>query len=94
MSSVRNEKRYLPAIERAHDIRRLRVCMLCDTLGHADYMLSNSEGHMHGSCFVERHGEKALLDFPEAETDKLCMGDIGSKTMRFLLNAPRQGRRG
>ena len=85
MSSVQNKKRFLPAIERAHDVRRLRVCMLCDGLGHADYMLANSEGHIHGSCFIERNGEKCLLDFPERETDKLCMADIGTDAMRFLL---------
>lgn len=87
MSSVQDKKRFLPVIERAHDVRRLRVCMLCDGLGHADYMLSNSEGDMHGSCFIERHGEKRLLDFPKSETDKLCMGDIGPKSMMFLLRA-------
>lgn len=85
MSSVQDKKRFVPAIERAHDVRKLRVCMLCETIGHADYMLSNQEGHMHGSCFVERNGEKCLLDFPLSETDKLCMADIGPKTMMFLL---------
>lgn len=85
MSSVQNTQRFVPVIERAHDVRRLRVCMLCETIGHADYMLENKEGHMHGSCFIERHGRKALLDFPEAQTDKLCMADIGPQAMMFLL---------
>lgn len=87
MSSVQNKRRFLPLIERAHDVRRLRVCLLCGTLGHADYMLHNKEGDMHGSCFIEYHGEKCLLDMPTAETDKLCMADIGPDAMRFLLGA-------
>jgi len=85
MSSVQNKPRFLPPIERAHDVRKLRVCLLCDGLGHADYMLGNSEGHTHGSCFIERHGRAHLVAFPEAETDKLCMADIGPDAMRFLL---------
>lgn len=87
MSSVQTKRRFLPTIERAHDVRRLRVCALCDTLGHADYMLDNGKEHMHGSCFIERHGEKCLLDFRATETDKLCMADIGPQAMMFLLRA-------
>lgn len=85
MSNVQSKRRFVPLIERAHDVRRLRVCLLCGTIGHVDYMLSNVEGDMHGSCFIEYHGIKQLLSFPSKETDKLCMADIGTDAMRFLL---------
>jgi hypothetical protein len=89
MSAAFNKGRFVPPIERAHDVRKLRVCRFCDALGHADYMLliDGGQNHIHGSCYIESHSMNSLIALPITETDKLCLADIGPNNMRALLAA-------
>ena len=75
-------------IKKAHDIRRLCRCPHCDEIGdNARMVRSNYTLHyFHGRCFAEAYGANELLALPAKETDKLCIGDLGVRLMRKLLN--------
>lgn len=83
----------LVTIERAHDVRTLRGCAHCGGLGHKTQMLEGSPHAgerstpwFHGRCFAEKFGEKALLDMGRIQLDRLCMGDLGTRLMRAVID--------
>jgi len=73
-------------VEKAHDVRTLRVCSVCKSLGNNDRMIDLDGDWFHGRCFVERFGERAFGALPKSKTDRLTLGDIGPILMRKLLN--------
>jgi hypothetical protein len=88
----------LVRIERAHDVRTLRVCAACSGLGNAGTMLDVGKEWFHGRCFLGRFGLAALLGLPPCKTARLMLGDVGEGTMRRLLTRrgeprPRRARR-
>lgn len=75
----------LVRVERAHDVRTLRVCPECRCLGNADAMVQVTGEYFHGRCFVARFGEPALLDLPQTMSGRLTVADIGEGAMHRLL---------
>jgi hypothetical protein len=85
-------KQYMNAtIQKAHDVRSLRPCLLCDGLGHTHNMIeSECDGElswMHGRCYIEANGLASFLLLPREQHDKLCMDDIGVEVMKKLLES-------
>lgn len=76
----------------AHDVRHLRECERCHQLGDERSMIVfpptalTKEEFWHGACYLDRFGITRLLDLPDAQTDKLTLGDIGVSVMKRLLN--------
>jgi hypothetical protein len=76
-------------VEKAHDVRTLRVCCHCDGIGNKDSMIHRNEGgtdrHWHGRCYIDQRGLHGFLSLPQEQTDKLPLGDIGVEAMKALL---------
>lgn len=79
----------------AHDVRKLRLCAICDGVGHLDRMLSldaihgsdtSARGHLyHGECAVRMLRRAEVLSLPLAEKQKLTLADTGLDLMRELV---------
>lgn len=76
----------LVRINKAKDVRTLRVCAVCGSLGNNDCMIDLDAEWYHGRCFVGRFGGAALGALPKVKTDRLTLGDIGTHLMRALIN--------
>jgi hypothetical protein len=96
----------LVTVRKAHDVRTLRSCKVCEQLGHTHSMIDQSlpgangdKGEKntrwyHGRCFVAAMGLKALAHLPREQTDRLTIGDLGTRLMRELVAARERGLRG
>lgn len=71
----------------AHDVRKLRVCSHCQSLGDSRYMVTVNGKLVHGFCALDLIGIKGLLSLPHREQDKLTIGEIGSRAMKRLVEA-------
>lgn len=76
------------------DVRKLRLCKHCGTMGHADFMImaravpeSCALHPMHTDCIVERFTHDEILALPESERVKLTLADTGVELMRKLVDA-------
>jgi hypothetical protein len=87
----------LARVRKAHDVRTLRVCGGCGGMGNSHSMifrkvpLDNAptvlrEEWLHGRCFVSRYGRAKLTQLPKEQTDRLTIGDIGVRTMKYLID--------
>ena len=72
---------------KAHDVRRLVVCIYCESAG-LDLPETTGESHhrvwAHASCLVEKKGFDKLAALPDAELAKITVDDfqaIGIKTL-------------
>lgn len=82
-------------IEKAHDVRTLKVCDRCSGLGNRGSMLevrlpgklSRPKVHMHGRCYIKTYGFLAFLQLPKMEQDKIPMSDIGVRRMKALMKS-------
>jgi hypothetical protein len=74
----------------AHDVRKLRLCAICNGLGHLDRMLTLPGfpvgGLYHGKCAVRMLRRTEVLALPENELRKLTLADAGMDLMRELVN--------
>jgi len=79
------------------DVRTLRTCGSCGGLGNADAMIHRKvpldgavtvlrDEYLHGRCFVKRYGRAELVHLPREQTDKLTLGDLGVRTMKYLID--------
>jgi hypothetical protein len=80
----------------AHDVRHLGLCAICG--GIADqrtsisyeaargYKASDPNAMWHPKCTFDEFGEAFVLDLPESEQAKFCLGDIPAETMRKILD--------
>lgn len=79
---------------RAHDVRHLRLCTVCDDLGDDRNMINPDPAHStrwyHGRCFIKRCGLKQLLKLPAEQANRLTLGDVGVRTMKALIRASSQ----
>ena len=75
----------LVRVEKAHDVRTLRVCTHCGKLGNSDRMIDHGASWFHGRCFVAACGRKAFLALPRAKTNRLMWSDIGTDLMKALV---------
>jgi hypothetical protein len=75
----------------AHDVRKLRVCAICDGIGHLDQMLTLPgwpAGNLyHGECAVRMLKRAEVLTLPHSERRKLTLADTGKDLMLALLDA-------
>ena len=71
-------------VERAHDVRKLRVCK-CGGLLSADMSVDLDGEWFHGRCFVKLFGFSALTALPREKQDRLTLGDLGPDLMARLL---------
>jgi len=76
----------LVRVEKAHDVRTLRVCGSCGGLGNCDRMIEHGTEWLHGRCFVSRYGKAELCHLPKEQTDRMTLNDIGVAAMKYLLN--------
>jgi len=68
-----------------HDVRHLVVCRHCKGLGDKRNMLGSAkEGRIHGRCYVDAFGLKALLSLPKKNVEVLTLGDVGINTAKAL----------
>jgi hypothetical protein len=74
-------------IDKAHDVRRLCICVVCNGLGDRRIMIAHSSAWYHGRCFATALGKRALLALPRKETNRLTLGDLGNALMKALLGA-------
>lgn len=70
----------------AHDIRKLKPCVLCGNLGYLPYMLVIASGHAHGSCVVSSMTHEEILALPLEESKKLRLNQTGVDLMRKLVD--------
>jgi hypothetical protein len=77
----------LVRVEKAHDVRTLRVCKVCGSLGNADTMIDLDGEWFHGRCFVDRFGGSALKALPRGKQDRLTLGDLGVRLMQALIRS-------
>jgi len=78
------------------DVRHLGLCAICG--GIADqrtsisyeaargYKASDPNAMWHPKCTFDEFGEAFVLDLPESEQAKFCLGDIPAETMRKILD--------
>ena len=73
---------------KAHDVRHLRVCPDCNSLGDSRRgMLKLSDGkHYHDYCLVKRMTLGDLMRLPATERDKITLGAAGPDLMRDLMD--------
>jgi hypothetical protein len=76
----------LVRLEKAHDVRTLRVCGSCGGMGNNDRMIEHGTEWLHGRCFVARYGKAELCQLPQAQTDRMSMNDLGLEVMKYLVN--------
>ncbi len=72
-------------MQKAHDVRTLRVCGSCGGMGNCDRMIEHGKEWLHGRCFVSRYGKAELCHLPKAQTDRMTLNDLGLATMKYLL---------
>jgi len=76
-----------PAVEKAHDVRRLAVCCFCEVLGDSLLYVDRTEGELprllrkrgrtaHAYCLVKKEGIVALARLHVDEIDKVTLNDI------------------
>jgi hypothetical protein len=82
----------LARVEKAHDVRTLRVCARCGQLGNNHSMIGRGDEWLHGRCFVALYGRAELCRLPKPTTDRLTLGDLGTAVMRYLLSHREQHR--
>lgn len=73
----------------AHDVRKLRLCNICQKIGHADEMpvWSGHPGHYHGECLARMLRPHEVLALPESEQRKFRLSDVGADLMRRMLDS-------
>lgn len=85
-------------IEKAHDVRSLRLCEYCQGLGHNHSMICTMRGrtapHWHGRCYIKEFGMAPFLALPHAQTDKMTLGDIEGEAIHALLSTRLGDRKG
>jgi hypothetical protein len=74
-------------VEKAHDVRTLRSCVVCEQIGNSDRMIDHGAGWYHGRCFVSALGMKAISGLSRAKQDRLTLGDLGMRLMQALINS-------
>ena len=74
-------------VEKAHDVRTLRPCVVCQEIGNSYRMIDHGASWYHGRCFVSALGMKALFTLPRAKRERLTLGDLGVRLMQSLLNS-------
>lgn len=72
----------------AHDVRKLRLCAVCDGVGHLDSLLKlpGFHGLYHGECAVRMLTRTEVLALPDSERRKLTLADTGKDLMLQLLD--------
>lgn len=73
----------------AHDVRKLRLCAICNGVGHLDRLLTLPgwpTGNLyHGECAVRMLDRAEVLALPESELRKLTLADTGMDLMREMV---------
>lgn len=69
----------------AHDVRQLRVCSRCSSLGDGRRMLKVKGWLFHDACAIAELSHADLLGLPEQELDKITIGAAGGDLMRELI---------
>lgn len=65
-----------PKIERAHDVRKLRVCFFCENFGDSLLVIEPKKKHGHAYCIVKDGGFEALGAMPSSEINKTTLNDM------------------
>lgn len=65
----------LEPLERAHDVRRIRICAYCTTAGLSLVKVAPRR-HAHGYCFLKAEGLSALGELPSVEIGKVRLNDV------------------
>jgi hypothetical protein len=81
---------YNATVEKAHDVRALRGCDECGGLGNEDRMLHVDIGRgkvfIHGRCFVRAFGLESFVKLPQAQLNKMSLGDVGFRAMKAIVS--------
>lgn len=84
---------------KAHDVRHLRLCTTCGSIGDRREMLELPEGLVsakgepvksglhHGLCVTQTLTHEAILALPPEQRSKLRLSETGWELMRKLLDA-------
>lgn len=70
---------------KAHDVRYLRLCSHCDSMGDRRNLLQIAGRLYHGHCVIEMLPEAAILELPYEEQGKLRLSETGPALMAKLL---------
>lgn len=85
LAQIMSKSYHNAVIEKAHDVRTLRVCVQCEGIGNSNSMLHVENIWIHGRCFIKWRGLEAFVALPRSQTDKMRLDDIGVRAMRGLL---------
>lgn len=78
--------RFEGEIRKAHDIRLLCSCAICDGVGLSPEMIAvAAASQVHPSCFYQVHGERALLQLSQDDLAKVKVSDAPVSTMKKLV---------
>lgn len=76
---------------KAHDIRKLRKCVVCGDLGYLTYMPILKSGPAHGTCVVATRTHDEILALPVEERGKLRLNQTGVQLMKKLVEIEETG---
>jgi len=71
---------------KAHDVRHLKLCPSCSSIGDEREMAFDGSDFYHGRCFEADFGLDALIALPRKQRDHLTLGDVGNETMTILID--------
>lgn len=78
--------RYEGEIRKAHDVRLLRTCAICDGLGLEPEMIRYDGGtHVHPACYYKTHGEGHVLRLMNDDLAKFRISDVPTEVMKKML---------
>lgn len=66
----------VPSVEKAHDIRKLRICAFCKKPGDSLLVIELRKKFGHAYCIVQDGGLEALGALPSAEINKTTANDM------------------
>lgn len=72
---------------KAHDVRHLRICKGCGSLGDDREMIRAEEKDYHGDCIFKLIGIDGIMALPRGERAKFRLGEIGPEVMKRLVDA-------
>jgi hypothetical protein len=71
---------------KAHDVRHLRFCIKCQSLGDGRKMIEISSQLFHDVCAYRHLGVAGVLNLPIEQRMKFSIGSVGKVVMKKMLD--------
>lgn len=76
----------------AHDVRNLRVCQFCGSLG-LSLVKYGVRHYAHATCLVKAKGEEYAINLPLGAIVHLTLDSLSKKGMQYVLDRLDRDRR-